>query len=67
MIEQYKAIAWFKYIRANIKGCGSGCRTSEWAIENEGNEVSASSFTKVNIAMIETRKWAMRQVIQLKF
>ena len=67
MIEQYKAIAWFKYIRANIKGRWRGCRTGEWAIENEGNEVSASSFTKVNIAMIETRKWAIRQVIQLKF
>lgn len=67
MIEQYKAIAWFKCIRANIKGRGRGCRTSEWATENEGNEVSASSFTKVNIAMIETRKWAIRQVIQLKF
>ena len=67
MIERYKAIAWFKYI-SNIsfrKGCG--CRTGEWAMQNEGNEVSASSFTKVNIAMIETRKWAIRQVIQLKF
>ena len=67
MIEQYKAITWFKYIRANIKGRGRGCRTGEWAIENEGNEVSASSFAKVNIAMIETPKWAIRQVIQLKF
>lgn len=70
MIEQFKAIVWFKYIsrRANISSRkGRGCRTGEWAIENEGNEVSASSFTKVNIAMIETRKWAIRQVIQLKF
>ena len=68
MIEQYKAIAWFKCIRANISSRkGRGCRTSEWVVENEGNEVSASSFTKVNIAMIETRKWAIRQVIQLKF
>lgn len=67
MIEQYKAIAWFKCIRANIKGRGRGCRTGEWAIENEGNEVSASSFTKVNITMIETRKWTIPQVIQLKF
>ena len=67
MIERYKATAWFKYISNISSRKGRGCLTGEWAMQNEGNEVSASSFTKVNIAVIETRKWAMRQVIQLKF
>ena len=69
MIERYKATAWFKYISNISSRKGRGCRPGEWswAIQNEGNEVSASSFTKVNIAMIETRKWAIRQVIQLTF